>query len=815
MFLRNVVVYERVFGLLYLQPYTLIKLLLNPSFPEGEKLFKLIKDLYIRSSAAPEKNLTYLMLLCLTLLKFEKREIIQMNLHLSVIDLYSLKVYNLIIGSIERLSDYFEDLKREMLEDIISVIREKTRIASDPRLGSKPGFSASFWALSKGPAASNIALSLLKASNLDLQAKQEEEQADTLEREVFLKILEKFLMILESDFKRIDLNLRIIPIPLVHLNSKIAQEIRDSKSHSNAEDKKAFSSLLKSFIVEVFFGLFFENLPKKDDIWDEIVEDKRQGMNKAVIGLITEVINVMSTVFQKRSADSLFDKWIDGPMPGDADYAGSDSAKKADDQNQLNVGSARSGASQSDKEGGNRKFYLDRIKSIVELVYQGIAVTNADGYDISERNLVQNIKHSYSEVEDVLTLSTGELMGYKQLLIDIYRNREKYKPFLSEDNTFQDPLRTVLHYLSHDDLENVTMELNDEMQTVNLCLANKFFETLNPKQDKYVQRKCTTSNIVLPTYLLKETDRMYIHELNSKGWPCVISKSVGGVSKKIIHHNNDLAFMNCTGYCEETSKVQKRCDLYISQTSLELSSIFSKISIYCLFPNEPEDISQKFAFLESFMHLLKTCPDFDSARELLRLLTASDKIVEQCKPTEFERLMTRHFKKDRSFDGIIEKVRSIFLIGIDLNRMDPISISVCSQRLKLLIDKASDYLEYIENHKQYQERCGQYISVIANTIRDEINLIDKNNTEILKSIFSLIDDLVEIQPSLTELFREVIRDEEKKDEDLTETDLTNLVKILDNINNNISVEQFTLFRLESEGIIKNFSFVKQSKFFDM
>ena len=814
MFLRNAVVYQRVFGLLYLQPYTLFKLLLNPAFPEGEKVFKLIKDLYIRSSASPEKNLTYLMLMCLTLLKFEKREIIQMNLHLSVIDLYSLKVYNLIIGSIESLSDYFEDLKREMLEEIISVIRDKTRVTSDPRLGSKPGFGNSFAGFSKGPAASNIALSLLKASNLDMQSKQEEDQADMLEREVFLKILDKFLMILESDFKRIDLNLRIVPIPLVHLNSKIAQDIRDSKSHSNAEDKKAFSSLLKSFIVEVFFGLFFENLPKKDDIWDEIVEDKRNGMNEAVLGLITEVINVMSTVFEKRSADSLFDKWIDGPLPGDANFAGSDSAKKADDQNQLYAGSARSAAS-SEKDSGGRKFYQDRVKAIIELVYEGIAVSNADGYDISERNLVQNIKHSYSETEDVLILSTGELMAYKQLFIDIYRQRDKYKPFLSDDITFQDPLRTVLHYLSHDDLESVTMELNDEMQTINLCLANKFFETLNPKLDKYFERKCTTSNIILPTYLLKETDRMYIHELNTKGWPCIIPKTSGGVSKLTIHHNNDLAFMNCTGYCEETSKIQKRCDLYISKTSLELSSIFNKISIYSLFPNEPEDISQKFAFLESFMHLLKTCPDFESSRDLLKLLTASDKIVEVGKPTDFEQLMNKFFRKDRSFDGIIEKVRSVFLTGMDLNRMDGIKNPICIQRLKLLIDKASDYLEYIENHKQYQERCAQYISVIANTIRDEINLIDKNNIEILKSIFSLIDDLVERQPSLIELFRDVMKEEEQKDEELTETDLANLVKILDNINNNISVEQFTLFRLESEGIIKNFSFVKQSKFFDM
>src|SRR3990167_6189480 len=542
----------------------LFKMLLNPAFPEGEKVFKLIRDLYIRSSANPEKNMTYLMLICLTLLKQEKKEIVHMNLQLSLLDLYSLKVYNLIIGSFERLSDYFEDLKREILEEVIDAITEKTKLGSDNRLPSKTFLASNVGGIggSLGPKGimNQIAQAFMKTSAFNdfAASNQEEEGSDQLEREVFLRILDKFLMILETDFKRIDLNLKIVPIPLVHLNSRIAQEIKEMQSDTKADDKKGYASSVKSFIVETFFSSFFENLPKKDEIWDDVVEDKRNGMNEAVLGLINEVINVMSTVFQKRSAESSFDKWIDVPSAQSAERVPSDSSKKADDINSQRAGSARSGSSQLEND--TKKAYQEKIKSIVELVYEGIAVINADGYDMTEKNLVQNIKHSYSDTEDFMILTTGELMSYKQLFIEIYRNRDKYRPFLSEDVTFHDPLRTVLHYLSQDDLETVPMELNDEIETINLTLANKFFETLNPNLDRVIQRKCTTSGVILPTYLLKETDRMYVHELETKGWPCVIRPRVGaGFGKLTIHHNNDIAFMNCTGYCEETSKVKKRC----------------------------------------------------------------------------------------------------------------------------------------------------------------------------------------------------------------------------------------------------------------
>jgi hypothetical protein len=817
MFLRNIVIYQRLFGILYLQPYYVLKLLLNPTFPDGEKVFKLIKDLYIRTSANSEKNLTYLMLVMLTLLKFEKIEIIQMNLHLSVLDLYSLKVYNLIVGSIESLSDYFDDLKRDLLTELIIVVQEKTAAAATENrnqaksmVGGGFGFSG-FGAAQAGLSPQNLAGSMIRLTNLDQSNnKQTDEPSSMLERQVFLRILDKFLLLVETDFKRIDLNLKIVPVPLVHLNNCIAQQIRDSKTYNNIDDKKSFAGNLKSFIVEIFFSSFFENLPKKDEVWDLIVEDKSNGMTEAMIGLITEVINVFSSVFQKKTGDTTFERWIDDAPEEIANIAVS---RRTEEQN---AGSARSGNSQSDKDHPMKKMYLDKIKTITELIYEAIAATNADGYDICERNLVQNIKHSYSDSEDLLTLTTAEMMSYKSLFIDIYRNRDKYRPFFSDDITFQDPFRNVLHYLSHDDLETVAMELNDEMETVNLCIANKFFETLNPGLDKIKQRKCTTSGIVLPTYLLKETDRMYIYELETKGWPCIIKPRTGpNAGRPTIHNNNDLAFLNCTGYSEETSKVQKRCDLYVNQLSLELSSIFDKISIYSLFPNEPDDISAKFSFLEFFMNLLKSCPDFDSRNDLLRLLTASENVVHEGKPSEYERLMTKFFKKDKSFQGITEKVRSIFLTGLDTKRMDAISLSICNKRLRLLTDKVSQYLDYIENHKQYQERCSQYLSVIANTIRDEINLIERNNIEILRSIFSLMDDLVERQANLRELFKGVMKEDEHKDDEITETELANLVKILDNINNNISVEQYTLFRLESEGIIMNFSFVKQSKFFDM
>jgi hypothetical protein len=154
--------------------------------------------------------------------------------------------------------------------------------------------------------------------------------------------------------------------------------------------------------------------------------------------------------------------------------------------------------------------FISRIKQASDLIFEGIAVNNAQGFDIAELNLTENIKHSFSDREDNLSLSSGEMSLYKQLLIDIYNNREQLDPFLSSDESFIDPLRVILSYLAQDELENYSVEISDEMISVNVPLKNKFYDVLNPKLDTSLLRRCSISNIILPQYLLQESDRVRI-----------------------------------------------------------------------------------------------------------------------------------------------------------------------------------------------------------------------------------------------------------------------------------------------------------------
>jgi len=67
---------------------------------------------------------------------------------------------------------------------------------------------------------------------------------------------------------------------------------------------------------------------------------------------------------------------------------------------------------------------------------------------------------------------------------------------------------------------------------------------------------------------------MFLHEIQKKGWPCIIKEKLTSVM--YIHNHNDMSELNCKGYSVENKIVQKRCDQYINETSLKLSSVFEK-----------------------------------------------------------------------------------------------------------------------------------------------------------------------------------------------------------------------------------------------
>ena len=551
-----------------------------------------------------------------------------------------------------------------------------------------------------------------------------------------------------------------------------------------------FVNFLRGFMVEIFFSNLFERLLTKDSAWESIIEDKKNGANEQIVGVLTEVINVLSTVFKKRSEDSDFDKFLNDEKPVPS----------------------RAGNIESSPPNSSKKTYLNRIKTVTDLVFEGIAQNNSEGFDVIEINLIENIRHSFSDKEDVLSLTSGEMSTYKQMFVDIYKHRDKYNLFLSHDENFIDPLRSILNYLYQDEMENTGIEIADEVLNINIELKNKFYDVLNSKIDTAILRRCSFTSIVLPQQYLQESDRIYIYELHKKGWPCLIRDKVTG--HITIHHHNDLLELNCKGYSIETNKFQKKCDQYIGETSLRMSSVFDKVSVYTLFPNDTDDISIKFEILNLMMNLLKGLPDMEETSDLLTLLTASDRRFEGQSESDYEAAIKYILKKDRGSLPMIEKLRNFFNCNIDAHQKKS-NRELYARRMNLLLEKVSRYLNYIENHKNYQERCARYISEIDNTIKEEINRLEKGNGEMIRGIYSMLDDLVEKDQSLEEVFKEILRPVERRDDELTSKETDGLKKIIEHINETQIVEQFTLFDLESLGVVRNFSFAKQSKFFDI
>ena len=118
-YLKNISIYEKIFGLLYLQPLYIYRLLINPNFTENDKVFRLIQDLYVKSSASGSKNLTYQMSICLMLLKHEQQALLENDLGGPVFDLYSIKMLLILYTWNPVVSEYYGSIKKEYLKVIL------------------------------------------------------------------------------------------------------------------------------------------------------------------------------------------------------------------------------------------------------------------------------------------------------------------------------------------------------------------------------------------------------------------------------------------------------------------------------------------------------------------------------------------------------------------------------------------------------------------------------------------------------------------------------------------------------------------------
>lgn len=255
-------------------------------------------------------------------------------------------------------------------------------------------------------------------------------------------------------------------------------------------------------------------------------------------------------------------------------------------------------------------------------------------------------------------------------------------------------------------------------------------------------------------------------------------------------------------------------------------SFLPRVSIYKLFPNDTEDISSKFEVLKLYMALLKGVPDMDDPSNLQVLLSAKDTVDleddTRREDSDYVKAIHKYLRKDISVVPILEKMRTFFLRGVQVPKGDKntddyeaYNKEMYVRRLNVLTEKTAQFLDYIESHKQYQERCYKIIATMDNSMKQEIASMEQNNNEILRALFSMLDDLIELDPSYLPIFKDIIKGDDKKDDVLKDSEIQALQAILEEINKANSVEQYSLFHLENIGLIKNFSFAKQSKFFDM
>ena len=182
-----------------------------------------------------------------------------------------------------------------------------------------------------------------------------------------------------------------------------------------------------------------------------------------------------------------------------------------------------------------------------------------------------------------------------------------------------------------------------------------------------------------------------------------------------------------------------------------------------------------------------------------------------------EEMKRKVLKRDRVCEPVLENLRQYFtqLLPEMIESREEIINPVAVRQYNFLVDMTFKFLDYLENHKKYQARCSKITSSIHNIVRNEIETIQKESKEMIVGIFSLIDDLCEDKDKVWDPFVEIMENATLKNntpEDQWISKLENLVMEKDLY---FLMQRHSLFDLEKKGVIKNFSFDKGSKFFDM
>jgi hypothetical protein len=164
----------------------------------------------------------------------------------------------------------------------------------------------------------------------------------------------------------------------------------------------------------------------------------------------------------------------------------------------------------------SKRFVAEYDKTIA-IIFKGIAKTNYDVYDNSLLNAKENIKYSFSDDTDIVTVSVGDIIRLKNLLVKSFKGNVPF--LLQEEGMYQEPLKVILTYLDQDEYEYEVMDITDQHINLNIKLKNKFF-MYDQCSTNMKLVKCSKCELILPQEMLWEQDRMVLEVFEKEGWPC-------------------------------------------------------------------------------------------------------------------------------------------------------------------------------------------------------------------------------------------------------------------------------------------------------
>jgi hypothetical protein len=381
-----------------------------------------------------------------------------------------MKVYSEIIKRTTVTIDYFRRLKTFILAIIISKCALTLEADSPER---KSGLLRSNNASLFGGgqvSGSYVRQALLTRANFP-------DQQDQIKL-ISKNIIRTFFDRIQKDFRKvIDKKKSIISLDLMAVNEIIYLQF---KALADGSDPK-MKDFLRTMTVNIFFTEFWEVLVQRDKIWHAAWANGGSEHHKErLTSLVDIVINSMNMVFGKNGERGVLDELFD------------------------------------DQE------FKTAHRDCVDTIFEAVAKHKGPTYDNSLTNSMANLVDSFTDSQDMIKIPIADIIRLKQILVK--NHRAPGNLFITTEENFQEPLRTLISYLSQDEYQFSVTENIDQALEINLKIKNKFFYYDKMDKSNFQLYKCNKCSMILPKEMLWEEDRMILSIIGENGWPCFDKK---------------------------------------------------------------------------------------------------------------------------------------------------------------------------------------------------------------------------------------------------------------------------------------------------